>query len=58
MGARVYTISKPKPRMEIARKCLKCGKPFKSWGYGNRLCKRESCRAAREDMFHDINVRV
>ena len=47
------TISKPAPKLEIARTCLKCQRPFKSWGYGNRLCNREDCRSARRDLNHD-----
>lgn len=27
--------------MEVKeRTCLKCNRPFKSWGPGNRICKR------------------
>ena len=30
--------SKPKPAERKKRNCLACGKPFASWGPGNRLC--------------------
>ena len=33
MGGKTIVNSKPKPKLQIARVCLKCRQPFKSWGY-------------------------
>lgn len=33
----------PRPVVKV-RRCLRCGRPFKSSGPGNRLCDRYLCR--------------
>ena len=33
----------PRPVAKV-RRCLRCGRPFKSSGPGNRICDRPSCR--------------
>jgi|GEM_PF-4831931 len=39
------------------RKCLKCGKMFESFGFGNRLCK--ACRAKNKKIrYREPVVRI